>query len=67
MGTKRVVASDEGPGAGASAAETPVAAIANTETTKTKKNFIFDASIVLKFSSFFVVVVSFGERRFFRQ
>lgn len=65
MGTKKAVASDEGPGAGASAAETPVAAIANTETTKTKKNFIFDASIVLKNFSFFVVVVGFVEREGF--
>ncbi|CAJ1921965.1 unnamed protein product, partial [Sphenostylis stenocarpa] len=34
---ERVVASDEGPGAGASAAETPVAAITNKAITKRKK------------------------------
>jgi len=56
---ERDVASDEGPGAGASAAETLVAAITNMAMTKVKKSFIFNASIAqsyvfFSFSSFFV-------------
>jgi len=46
------VASDEGPGAGESAAETPVAAITNMAITKVKKSFIFNASIAQTCSFF---------------
>ncbi|BAT84933.1 hypothetical protein VIGAN_04241500 [Vigna angularis var. angularis] len=49
-----VVASDEGPGAGASAAETPVAAITNMAITKLKKTFIFSASIAQRCYLFFL-------------
>ena len=52
-----VVASDEGPGAGASAAETLVAAITNMAITKVKKSFIFSASIAQ--SCYFFVFSSF--------
>lgn len=48
-----VVASDEGPGAGASAAETPLTAITNMAITKLKKTFIFSASIAQSCYLFF--------------
>jgi hypothetical protein len=49
VGTKSVVASEAGLGAGASAAETPlVVAIINIATITATKKFIFDASIVVK-------------------
>jgi hypothetical protein len=48
VGTKSVVASEAGLGAGASAAETPLVAIINIATITATKKFIFDASIVVK-------------------
>lgn len=48
VGTKSVVASEVGLGAGASAAETPLVAITNIATITATKMFIFNASIVLK-------------------
>lgn len=48
VGTKSVVASEAGLGAGASAAETPPVAITNIATITATKMFIFNASIVLK-------------------
>ncbi|WVZ08661.1 hypothetical protein V8G54_022007, partial [Vigna mungo] len=48
-----VVASDEGLGAGASAAETPLPAITNMAITKLKKTFIFNASIAQSCYLFF--------------
>lgn len=52
VGTKSVVASDAGLGAGASAADTFVDAITNMATIKAKKKFIFSASIAQR-SKFF--------------
>ncbi|KAJ1411506.1 hypothetical protein SESBI_21205 [Sesbania bispinosa] len=63
VGTKRGVASDAGPGAGASAAETPLVAITNMATNIAKKTFIFKASVAQNFSfSSFTLFCVFVDR-----